>query len=105
MPTNIESGRANFNVWQEAGPDYIPQTQEAVSLLTVWVEEITLTGTTGASVTVTVTDGNDLPLVKDVPLAKGEIYQKVLGARKCPGGIKWSASADLSVVGFVRWKY
>ena len=105
MPTIVQPARSTFNVWQETVPVSVPNAASETLVTTdVWIEELVLTGTAASVVTVTITDGSDVPLIKDISLAKGDMYQKILGARYCPGGIKWQASAA-GIVGFIRWKY
>lgn len=102
MPTTVQPARANFSVFEETVPVAVPTSSETLTAVDCWLEELTLSGT-ATSGNVTITDGSDVPILNAITIDNGTIYQKILGARYMPGGIKWSSSAA-GPVGFLRWK-
>ena len=102
MATTTGPALVLFGVHEETDPIAIPAVTEVLTATTCWLEEIVLTGAT-ASRTVTITDGNDVPIISGITMDVGTIYQKELGSRKMPNGIKWVASGA-GPIGYLRWK-
>lgn len=102
MATTTGAARVLFNVFEETDPIAIPTSSETLTASTCWLEEIVITGVTSTA-TVTITDGNDVPIISAITMDPGTIYQKDFGSRKMPAGIKWIASGA-GPVGYLRWK-
>ena len=88
----------------ETTPCLIPAESEVVFESDVWLEEITLTNRSDGGVSVTVADRQEAPLeILPAVYIPGHSYYGVrFGARFCPGGCTWVASAADAVVGYLR---
>lgn len=88
----------------EVVPALLPAELGEVFAGDIWLEEITLTNTTDATVTVTVQDKQTVPraVLSQVPIGARTTYVVRFGARYCPGGVSWVASAADSIVGYMR---
>lgn len=90
--------------WEyETVPEVIPGGGGEVLIASdVHVLEIHLNAS--AAATVTINDGNGLPIVPaTLPMsAKTEYIQEFTG-RLCPLGMSWTSSDGASIVGYIRW--
>lgn len=100
--------KPNFlgNAWQIT-PAVVPTEAVDVVATDVYVEEITLSNTSGSAATVTIKDKQGTPrsILEAVSIAANTTYVITFPkGRYMPGGVNWVASAG-SVVGYICGRY
>jgi hypothetical protein len=104
---NFNDRMSHPTTYVETAPALIPNVAESLWTTNTWLEEITLINTSANPVTVTINDRQAVPMPVIPPamsLAAGEMYVIRFGARYCPSGVTWVASANNSIVGYIRGK-
>lgn len=93
----------------ESGPAYLPTSAADVSTSTSSVDFLTLSNVTAADATVTLTDASTncasgvCPFLQAVTIAANTSYVlEMRGGRRFPSGVKWNASAESTIVGYIR---
>jgi hypothetical protein len=103
---NFTERSYHFTTYVENTPELIPAESASLWTMDTWLEEITLTNTSDAAVTVTVTDRQSTPraVLSELSVDAHTTYVIRFSARYCPSGVAWSASSGTAVVGYVRGK-
>lgn len=88
----------------EVKPARVPSSLTEAISGDIWIEEITLSNTTGSDVTCTIQDEQLTPM----PLYNKAVAPGIVGfrfsARWMPGGVKWNCGDATSIVGSIRGK-
>lgn len=94
----------------EVGAAYVPSSGQVIASQTVHVQRLVLVNTSGAAVTVTLTDhstncGGSACAVFSASIAANTTYTVDLGGARAMSGLSWSASTDAVVAGWVKGTY
>jgi hypothetical protein len=95
-----------FQRWEfETVPEVIPESTEQLEFRDCHVLEIHLNNNDGSNThSVTIVDENGLSVVPTaLPLGPKTEYIQEFTGRLCPGGVSWSSSDGVSIVGYMRW--
>ena len=86
-------------------PVAVPTSAEDVSVGDLYLEELQFTNTSGAALTITVTDkqGSPLSILDTMSIDTKALYIMSFHSRWCPGGLRWVASGS-GIVGYVKFR-